>query len=424
VGGKDGAVGLITYMRTDSTNVSEQAQAEARTFIRERYGSKYVPHKAPQYKTRSKGAQEAHEAIRPTSVLREPGSIQAKLSRDQFKLYGLIWQRFVASQMANAIYDTIRVDIAAGLTPQDMPYEFRVSGSIIKFNGFLAVYEETRDEDAVVDEDEGRILPEMSAGELLDLVRLLPEQHFTQPPPRFTEATLVRTLEEYGIGRPSTYAPTVAVIQDREYVTKEDKRLVPTETGKAVNDLLVRFFPEIMDYRFTARMEDQLDDISEGDREWRPVLDEFYRPFESQLHNANQNMPRLTQEEPVGRDCPVCGKPLVIRYGRFGKFIGCSDYPNCRHTEPLLERMGIACPKCGNEHGGEIVMRRSRKGRVFYGCTRYPECDFTSWKRPLAQPCPNCGGLLIEQSKTTAQCTVCATRYPMDEVAQANPEPA
>jgi DNA topoisomerase I len=424
IGGRDGTVGLITYMRTDSTNVSEQAQAETRRFVGDRYGKDYLPDKPPQYKTKTKGAQEAHEAIRPTSIIREPASLEAKLSRDQLKLYTLIWQRFVASQMANAVYNTVRVDIAAGLTPENAPYEFRVSGSIVKFKGFLAVYEESRDEDALVDEDEGRILPEMTAGEMLHLIQLLPEQHFTQPPPRFTEATLVRALEEFGIGRPSTYAPIVAVIQNREYVTKQDKRLTPTETGEIVNDLLVEFFPNIMDYQFTARMENELDEISEGEQQWRPVLREFYSPFQSQLQNASQNMPKIQQEEFVGRDCPVCGKPLVIRYGRFGKFIGCSDYPNCRHTEPLLERMGIACPLCGKQHGGELVMRKSRKGRTFYGCTRYPECQFTSWKRPLAQPCPNCGGLLIEQSRTMAQCSQCNNTYQMDELVEISAEPA
>ncbi len=423
--GRGEAVGLITYMRTDSTQVSQQAQVEARQYVASRYGKTYLPEKAPQHRTKSKGAQEAHEAIRPTSVDREPNSLTNILSRDQLRLYTLIWQRFLASQMANAIYNTVRVDIAAGLNANDMPYTFRVSSSIVKFKGFLAVYEETRDEDAARDEDEGRILPELHAKDPLDLIRLLPEQHFTQPPPRYTEATLVRTLEEYGIGRPSTYAPTVAVIQDREYVEKtKDKRLVPSETGKLVNDLLVQFFPNIMDYQFTAHMEDELDEIAEGDMDWRPMLQEFYGPFEQQLNHARQHMPRVTQEELVGRDCPVSGHPLVIRYGRFGKFIGCSDYPNCQYTEPWLERTGVSCPKCGKQHGGEIIVRRSRKGRTFYGCTRFPECDFTSWKRPLAQPCPNCGGLLVEQSRNTAQCTNCGKTYRIEELPEAAPEPA
>jgi DNA topoisomerase-1 len=414
---------LITYMRTDSTNVSPQAQGETREFIKGRYGAPYLPPNAPVYKTRAKGAQEAHEAIRPTLVSREPDAIKGALSNDQYKLYKLIWQRFVASQMANAVYNTLRVDIDAGQSTASMPYHFRVSGSTIKFNGFLVLYEDTRDEDAALDEDEGRILPDLTVAEMLELLELLPEQHFTQPPPRFTEATLVRTLEEYGIGRPSTYAPTVETIQKRGYIAKnrKDKRLTPTETGKVVNDLLAQYFPDVMDYNFTARLEDQLDDIAEGKMNWQPMLTEFYQPFEKQLAVAQASIEPMKGEEPIGRACPVCGKPLVIRYGRFGKFIGCSDYPTCRHTEPWLDRIGIACPLCGKEHGGEIVERRSRKGRTFYGCARYPECQFTSWKRPLAQPCPNCGGLLVEQSQSVAQCTVCARTYQMSEILA--PEP-
>jgi DNA topoisomerase I len=422
--GKNGSLGLITYMRTDSTQVSEQAQVEARAFIDNRFGAKFHPPKAPQYQTRTKGAQEAHEAIRPTSVMREPDQIKEYLSRDQFRMYQLVWQRFVASQMSNAIYNTLRVDIAAGLAANDMPYVFRVSGSTIQFLGFLALYEDARDEDLAPDEDEGRILPELTVSELLDLIQLLPEQHFTQPPPRYTEASLVRTLEEYGIGRPSTYAPTVATIQDREYIEKDDKRLTPTETGKTVNDLLVQFFPDVMDFQFTARMEDELDEIAEGDLEWRPMLREFYDPFEQQIAIARETMPRVAQEETIGRDCPVSGHPLIIRYGRFGKFIGCANYPECRYTEPWLERTGITCPTCGKTEHGEIIVRKSKKGRVFYGCSRYPECDFTSWRRPLPQPCPNCGNLLVEQNKTTAQCTVCEHTYQMDELPAVHIEPA
>jgi DNA topoisomerase I len=382
VGGTDGAVGLITYMRTDSTHVSEQAEVEARTYIKDRFSAEYVPDKPPRYKTKTKGAQEAHEAIRPTSVIREPDLIKDQLSRDQYRLYRLIWERFVASQMANAIYDTLRVEIDAGPDKNNMPYLFRVSGSTIKFSGFLALYEESRDEDAAVDEDEGRILPDMTAGELLDLLRLLPEQHFTQPPPRYTEASLVRTLEEYGIGRPSTYAPTVAVIQDRDYVEKQDKRLFPTDTGKTVNDLLVQYFPDVMDYQFTARMEDQLDNIAEGDVEWRPMLREFYEPFEQKMENARHNMPRIRREEFIGQECPECGNGLVIKYGRWGKFIGCSNYPDCTYTEPYLERTGVACPTCGQSEHGELVVRKTRRGRTFYGCSRYPECDYSTWKLP------------------------------------------
>ncbi|MFN8448823.1 MAG: type I DNA topoisomerase [Anaerolineae bacterium] len=423
--GVEGSVGLITYMRTDSLSVSPQAHKDARDYIEKRFGKNYVPKRAPIYRTKTKGAQEAHEAIRPTSVMREPDAIKKSLSHDQYRLYNLIWQRFVASQMENAVYNTLRVDINAGPTAAHKPYHFRVSGSTIKFSGFLALYEDSHDEDVADDEDEGRILPDMSIGEILDLLGLLPEQHFTQPPPRYTEASLVRTLEEFGIGRPSTYAPTVAVIQDREYVAREDKRLIPTETGKIVNDLLVAHFPEIMDYQFTAKMEDELDDIAESKLEWRPMLHDFYAPFERQLKAARTEISRVNHVEEIGRACPVCGKPLVIRYGRFGKFIGCSDYPNCRHTEPLVEKLGVSCPVCGAEHGGEIIERRTKRGRVFYGCSRYPECEFTSWKKPLPQPCPNCGGLLVEQSRNKAQCTVCKHTYEIDKLpAAASAEPA
>ncbi len=421
--GADGSVGLITYMRTDSTQVSTQAQAEARDFIHKRFGEKYHPAKPPVYHTKAKGAQEAHEAIRPTSLWREPDQMKAYLTRDQFRLYQLIWQRFVASQMANAIYNTLRVEITAGETANDLPYLFRVSGSTIRFDGFLRLYEDSRDEDATPDEDEGRILPDLKAGDLLDLLKLLPEQHFTQPPPRYTEATLVRTLEEYGIGRPSTYAPTVATIQDREYIEKQDKRLLPTETGKIVTDLLVKYFPDIMDYQFTVRMENQLDEIAEGHREWHGMMRKFYTPFEQQLGIARQTIPQLQQEETIGRNCPQSGHPLVVRYGRFGKFIGCSNYPECRYTEPWLERTGIACPVCGHTHQGEIIVRKSRKGRTFYGCIRYPDCDYTSWKRPLVTPCPNCGGLLIEQNRTTAQCSVCSRTFSLEALGESAADP-
>lgn len=389
--GSEGPVGLITYMRTDSTSVSKQAQGEARQYIERTYGEEYRPDKPPVYKTKSKSAQEAHEAIRPTSTMRTPEQVRGRLlkikrnGRDLYKLYTLIWQRFVASQMSDAIYNTLRVDISAGLTEDDTPYLFRVSGSTIKFKGFLALYEEAQDEDTTPDEDEGRIIPELTEQELLDLRKLMPEQHFTQPPPRYTEASLVRTLEENGIGRPSTYAPTVRVIQNRNYVEKDGKRLVPTETGKLVTDLLVQYFPEIMDYSFTARMEDQLDEIAEGDIDWRPMLTEFYTPFEQKLNVAAQQMPEVPPEY-VGRKCPDCGDgDLIVKYSRRGdKFIGCTNFKNgCRYTERYVEETGIPCPKCGEEHGGEVIGGlRSKRGRPFYGCSRHPDCDFISWDLP------------------------------------------
>lgn len=381
--GQGKSVGLITYMRTDSLQVSEQSQTEARSYVHNKYGKDYTPKSPPKYKTKSKGAQEAHEAIRPTSVMRTPEMMKQYLKRDQLRLYKLIWERFVSSQMSNAVYDTIRVEINAGPTENDTPYLFRASGSKIRFAGFLALYEDTKDEDATDESDEGLIFPELDDAEKLDLRKLLPEQHFTQPPPRYTEASLVRTLEEYGIGRPSTYAPTVTIIQSRDYVNKEDKRLVPTDTGKVVSDLLAEYFTDEMDYTFTARMEDQLDEISEGKMDWRPMLGEFYQPFEKRLTNARENMPKLIQEEYVGRTCPTCNEgDLVIKYGRWGKFIGCSNYPECRHTEQYLERKGYICPECGHDHDGEIVERRTRKGRLFFGCSRYPDCEYSVWKLP------------------------------------------
>ena len=417
----DGQVGLITYMRTDSTNIAKEAQHAAREHVVATYGKDFVPARPPIYRTQSKSAQEAHEAIRPTRVTHTPESLQRALSRDQLKLYTLIWQRFVASQMANAVYTTMRVDIKAGLPDQDAPYKLRVSGSLIKFPGFLRVYEEARDIDDAPDEDTGRILPDMTPDELLRLLRVIPRQHFTQPPPRYTEATLVKALEDNGIGRPSTYAPTVAVIQNRDYVTREGRYLVPSETGEIVNDLLVDYFPDILNYNFTANLESQLDQIADGKQEWVPFLSEFYSPFAQQLQHARAHMPTQRQEEFVGRDCPTCGNPLVIRYGRFGKFIGCSTYPECKYTEPWLDKIGVTCPRCG----GDLVEKKTRRGRTFYGCANYPECEFTSWKRPIATPCPDCGGLLVEYNRNKLQCLACEHIFPREEFSpEAVPETA
>lgn len=405
--GDGGEVGLITYMRTDSTHVSAQARQEASAFIREEYGKDYLPDSPNIFGQKVKGAQEAHEAIRPTSVYRTPEALKPYLSRDQMRLYRLIWQRFVASQMAPAVYDTIRVDVLAGqpgTANGDKPYLFRSSGSTLRFPGFLAIYADAPDEDNPEDEDLDRLFPDLEDGDLLDLLKLLPEQHFTQPPSRYTEASLVKALEEYGIGRPSTYAPTLNTIQQRGYVALEDKRLVPTEIGIVVNDLLVQHFPLIVDVHFTARMEDDLDRIAAGEQEWVPVLREFYAPFKAEVDWAHEHVPNIdVGDERVERDCPKCGSPLVVRWGRFGKFIGCSSFPGCRYTEPWLEKIGVACPECG----GELVERKTRKGRTFYGCGNYPECEWTSWKRPLSIPCPVCGGLLIVQNKDWASCLAC-----------------
>lgn len=407
----EGTVGLITYMRTDSTSVSELAQKEALDFIKKRYGGKFIPHEPRIYKTRARGAQEAHEAIRPTSVLRQPEQMKGHLKRDQHRLYRLIWQRFVASQMASAVYDTISVDVIGKSKKNE--YLLRASGSTLRFTGFLVVYEEAKDEDAQEEDDDTRIPKDLSEGQIQDLQRLIPEQHFTQPPPRFTEASLVRTLEENGIGRPSTYAPILSTLQQRGYVVRESKRLFPTDTGTLVNDLITEHFPNIVDVNFTANLEEDLDQIASGEEEWVNIVREFYNPFSEQVQRADKVIPEMKQgPEPIGRECPEDGGDLVIRWGRYGKFISCSNFPECRYTEPWLEKIGVSCPK----DGGEIVERKTRKGRTFYGCSNYPECDFTSWKRPLATPCPNCSGLLVVASKNDAQCQNCEERFSLDLV--------
>jgi len=410
---EDGStIGLITYMRTDSTNVSPLAQNEAREFIAKRYGKKFIPEEARQYRTKSRMAQEAHEAIRPTSVNRQPEAMKKHLNRDQLRLYRLIWQRFIASQMEAAVYDTISVEVTGNT--QTHVYLLRASGSTIRFQGFLIVYEEARDEDQASEEDEDTAVPtNLIEGQVQELLRLIPEQHFTQPPPRYSEASLVRTLEENGIGRPSTYAPILGTLQQRGYVTHGNKRLVPTETGFTVNDLLVEHFPNILEVSFTAHMEEDLDRVASGEEPWVQIIREFYEPFSEQVERAQKEMPELKSEpEPIGRACPESGHDLVIRWGRYGKFISCSNFPVCRYTEPWLEKIGVKCPK----DGGEIVERKTRKGRIFYGCANYPECDFTSWKKPLPIPCPNCGGLLVIANKTAAQCTECEQQFPLDEV--------
>ena len=411
--GNGGATGLITYMRTDSTNVSLQAQNEARQYIKNKYGADFIPAEAPQYKTRSANAQEAHEAIRPTSVMREPEQVKEYLEPAMFKLYRLIWQRFVASQMEAAVYDTLQVEVT-GKT-NDHEYLLRASGSTVKFAGFLVVYEDAKNEDAKSEEDEEnvRIPAGVVEGQKQELIRLIPEQHFTQPPPRYTEASLVQALEEDGIGRPSTYAPTLSTIQQRGYVVREEKRLIPTDIGIQVNDLMTQYFPDIVDYQFTARMEEDLDMIASGQAEWAEVLHEFYRPFAEDIKKAQAEMPVVKSEpEPIGRKCPEDGGELVIRYGRFGKFISCSNFPTCRYTEPWLEKIGVMCPK----DGGELVERKTRKGRTFYGCENYPNCDFTSWKRPLKQPCPKCGGMLVITNKRETQCTNCQESFPLKAI--------
>lgn len=411
----EGTQGLITYMRTDSTNISDIAMNEVRDYILKRYGEGYLPKEPSQYKTRTQSAQEAHEAVRPTSVLRSPKAIKKYLSRDQFRLYQLIWQRFVASQMMPAVYKTLSVEVLGD--GEASGYTLRASGSQLDFPGFLIVYEEGKDEDQAEEEEaDSDIIPidDIKENQTQELQELYPDQHFTQPPPRFTEASLVQALEENGIGRPSTYAPIISTIQNRGYVVRDSKRLEPTDTGILVNDLVVEFFPRIVDINFTSRLEDQLDLVASGEAAWVGVVSDFYEDFSDRLEHAEEAMPEKKAElQKVGRDCPKCGHDLIIRWGRYGKFISCSNFPDCRYTEPYLEKIGMKCPKCEE---GDVVERKTRKGRKFYGCSRYPDCDFTSWKRPVPEPCPNCGGTLTIANKREVKCLDCKESFLQDEI--------
>jgi DNA topoisomerase-1 len=413
--GADGSVGLITYMRTDSTQVAESAIAEVRGFISERYGAQNVPESPRVYKTRTKGAQEAHEAIRPTSVYRDPTRLRQHLTPDQFRLYDLIWKRFVACQMASAVYEVTTVDVESKGKNTGNNYLLRAAGSQVVFPGFLSLYREGRDDEAQ-DEDAQKPLPDVVPGEDLTLIQLISEQHFTQPPARYSEATLVKALEEKGIGRPSTYAPILSTIQDRGYVERMEKRLHPTELGRLVNDLLVDNFGSVVDVDFTANMEEKLDEVASGERPWPPVVEQFYTPFHESLEKAGESIERVKIEpEPTDEVCEKCGRPMVIRLGRFGKFIGCSGFPECRNAKPLLKKIGVACPECA----ADIVERQTKQRRIFYGCSRYPECTWTSWQRPVPEPCPKCGGLMVDMGKTGPRCIRCSA----EEIAAASPKP-
>ncbi|MDR3709897.1 MAG: type I DNA topoisomerase [Capsulimonadaceae bacterium] len=384
----EGSVGLITYMRTDSNRIAAEAQQAARAYIVEHYGREFVPDAAKQYK-KGKDAQDAHEAIRPTHVDWHPDRVTAHMTPEQANLYRLIWQRFVASQMMQAVYDVVTVTISAG------DYGFRATGSTIKFEGFLRVYSEGKDEVKVEDEDRPP-LPPLTDGQLLKLLELTPKQHFTEPPPRFTEATLVKALEEKGIGRPSTYATIISTIQDRGYVELKEKRFFPTELGLVVTDLLVKHFPEVLDITFTAEMELRLDHVEEGDEDWVKVMREFYGPFHAIVEKAADEMERVKIEpKDAGQTCPNCGRPMVVRSSRFGEFVGCSGYPECKTIiRPEAAKVEVPCPKCG----GEVTQKRSRKGTIFYGCANYPKCDFVAWGKPIGRDCPECGQPLIENT--------------------------
>ena len=449
----DGNTGLITYMRTDSVNLSDEAVTELREFISKKYGKDQLPDAARTFKTKSKNAQEAHEAIRPTSAAREPVKIAQFLNKDQQKLYDLIWKRTVACQMIHATMHTVAADLAAGSEDN----VFRANGSTIANPGFIQVYQEGKDDVKPDDDKDEKMLPELVEGEKIDLIAVLPEQHFTEPPPRYSEASLVKALEEHGIGRPSTYASIISTLQDRDYVELEQKRFYPTDVGRIVNKFLTNYFTKYVDYDFTANLEDELDAVSRGEEEWIPLLRNFWQPFKDQIDHTQENVQRsdVTQEkidekcpkcegqlsirlgrngrfigctnypecdytrnlnddgksnepEEVGRDCPKCSKPLIFKQGRYGKFIGCSGYPDCKHIEPLEKPTdtGVTCPKC-NE--GSIMKRKSRRGKIFYSCSRYPKCDYAIWNEPVAEPCPSCGWpvLTIKTTKRRGTEKVC-----------------
>lgn len=377
--GEQGTSGLISYIRTDSKRISNEAQSEAREYINNRFGNKYTPKNSKKYKTDDK-AQDAHEAIRPTSVNRVPKKIKQHLSRDQYRLYNLIWRRFVASQMSSAIYKIITINIKAG-----DDFLFRTSGSKVLFPGYYRILDRKNDK---------KKIPELDEEQELKLDKLEPEQHFTQPPARYTEASLVKTLEEKGIGRPSTYAPTISTIISREYVVRDSNNLKATKLGFIVTDLLSEFFPDVTDIEFTAQLENRLDNIEEGNNNWRQLLKDFYFPFAERLETAEEEMERVNYAEETDEVCEKCGKPMVVKYGRYGKFLACSGYPECKNTKAYVEKTGVKCPQCEN---GELVKRKSKKGRVFYGCSNYPDCKFVVWNKPVNKKCPECNGLMVEK---------------------------
>ncbi|MBC1418439.1 type I DNA topoisomerase [Listeria fleischmannii] len=397
--GRQGTVGLITYMRTDSTRISDTATAESNTFIKENYGNEFARNHKRKDKNQ-KGSQDAHEAIRPTSVLRTPQDMKEYLSRDQLRLYKLIWERFVASQMTPAVLDTMRVDLNNnGVT-------FRANGSKVKFAGFMKVYVESNDDNK---EEKENILPDLEKGDKVNYETLEQRQHFTQPPPRYTEARLVKTLEEIGIGRPSTYSPTLDTIQRRNYVSLTNKRFMPTELGEIVNELIEEYFPEILDVSFTANMESELDEVEHGQMKWVRVIDEFYKSFEPNVERADKEMEKIEiKDEPAGIDCDVCGAPMVYKMGKYGKFLACSRFPDCRNTKPIVKEIGVTCPKCKKGH---VIERKSKKKRIFYGCDRYPDCDYVSWDKPVERPCPKCNEHALVEKKlkkgVQIQCTNC-----------------
>jgi DNA topoisomerase-1 len=413
--GKEGSVGLITYMRTDSTHVAASAISEAREFIGEKYGAKFLPTKPRSFARKAKWAQEAHEAIRPTKIYRQPEQLKPFLDPAQLKLYELIWKRMVASQMSAALYDTTNAEIeASNAKNQPQGYLLKAISSVAKFLGFMVVYSESRNEDERGESSDfiGVSLPKLRIGDKLIYLGTFPEQCFTQPPPRYTEATLIKALEQKGIGRPSTYAPILSTIQERDYVNKADGKFHPTELGITVNKILTAHFPKIVDPGFTAQMEEQLDKIAQGKYAWIAALQEFYPPFQDMLDKAWINLERVNMTQVSEEICPNCGRPMVIKVGRFGKFLACSGYPDCKKTMPYIVKTGVSCPQCG----GELVQRISKKKRkVFYGCSKFPKCQFTVNLRPIAQPCPSCGNLLVQYRGDWAKCVACQRKVKLSE---------
>lgn len=395
--GKEGTVGLITYMRTDSVKIAETAQMEAKEWILSHYGNEFYPPEPRQFVSKGK-AQEAHEAIRPTVALRTPDQLKGILSRDQLRLYRLIWERFIASQMSVAVMDTLTVEVKV----EDNL--FRANASTVRFSGFLAVYEEGKDEEEPLNESQNSLTLAVSVEEKLELINLEDKQHFTEPPPRYTEASLVRKLEEEGIGRPSTYAPIIETIQSRGYVVKEDKQLLPTELGEIVITLLKEYFSDILSIEFTANLEEKLDLIEEGNVLWKSVVGDYYAPFALALAEAEEHIGKVKIEDQISDElCENCGRNMVIKMGRYGKFLACPGFPECRNTKPLFEEVGTSCPKCSKP----LVVRRSKKGRKFYGCSGYPECDFVSWEMPAPEPCPECKQLMVIKSSKREKKHVC-----------------
>ncbi|MFD0897270.1 type I DNA topoisomerase [Loigolactobacillus binensis] len=392
LGGRQGTVGLITYMRTDSTRISHIAKHEASQFLHENYGEEYAALKI--HKTKNpEGAQDAHEAIRPSSVMRTPKSLASVLNKDQMKLYQLIWSRFLASQMTPAILDTMAVTI------EQNGVIYKANGSKMKFAGFTKVYDSSKTD------KKDNMLPDLVEGDTVKLVQNDPNQHFTQPPARYSEATLIKTLEENGVGRPSTYAPTIETIQRRYYVKLEAKRFEPTELGEIVNSIIVEFFPDIVNIDFTAGLENDLDAIEAGKQQWIKVIDEFYQPFAEEVSSAETKIEKVQiKDEPAGFDCDICGAPMVIKLGRYGKFYACSRFPDCRNTKAIIKEIGVICPQC---HTGQVVERKSKKKRIFYGCSRFPECDFVSWDKPIGRDCPKDGHYLVEKKVKGGKQVLC-----------------